>query len=46
MDLIPDGYIVVEVDEVTNGFEGLDLMYPTGEGETHLGAAVRTTILW
>ena len=28
---IPDGYAIVGVDEVTNGFEGLDLEYPTGE---------------
>jgi hypothetical protein len=43
---IPDGYAVVGVDEVTNGFEQLELEYPTGEGETHLGDAIRTTILW
>jgi hypothetical protein len=43
---IPDGYAIVGVDEVTNGFEGLELEYPTGEGETHLVDAVRTTILW
>ena len=43
---IPDGYAIVGVDEVKPEFEGLDLEYPTGEGETHLVDAVRTTILW
>ena len=38
--------LFVGVDEVVNGFEDLDLEYPTGEGETHLIDAVRTTILW
>ena len=43
---IPDGYAVVGVDEVMEGFEELELDHPTGEGETHLGDALRSTILW
>ena len=43
---IPDGYVVVSVDEVTNRFEKLELDYPTDEGNTHLVDVVRTTILW
>jgi hypothetical protein len=43
---IPDGFAVVGVDEVMNGFEGLELDYPTGEGEIYLENALRTTCLW
>ena len=34
---IPQGYAVVMVDEIMEGFEELELDYPTGEGETLLG---------
>jgi hypothetical protein len=44
--LILDGYAVVRVDEVMNGFEQLELEIPTGEGDTELGDARRSTILW
>ena len=43
---IPDGYAVVGVDEVIPGFEQLELDFPTGEGETELGDARKSTILW
>src|SRR4051812_33911375 len=43
---IPQGYAVVMVDEIFEGYEELDLDYPTGEGETLLGQALRTTCLW
>ena len=43
---IPYGYAIVRVDEVKPEFEGLDLEYTTGEGETHPVDAVRTNILW
>ena len=43
---IPDGFAIVGVDEVMNGFEGLELDYPTGEGEIYLENALRTTCLW
>ena len=33
---ILDGYVVVAVDEVINGFENLEFKYPTGEGDTVL----------
>jgi hypothetical protein len=36
---IPDGYAVVGVDDVVNGFEQLDLDFPTAEGYTELGDA-------
>ena len=42
---IPDGFDVVGVDEVMNGFEGLELDYPTGEGGIYLENALRTTCL-
>ena len=44
--LIPHGYASVHVDEVIEGFEELDLDHPTGEGETKLRCAVRSTCLW
>ena len=43
---IPDGYAIVGVDEVAKGFEQLELDYPTGEGETKLIDARKTTVLW
>ena len=33
---IPEGYARVMVDEITEGFEDLQLDHPTGEGETRL----------
>ena len=43
---IPHGYAVVIVDEVTEGFEELELDHPLGEGETQLGLAMNTPCLW
>ena len=34
------------VDEITEGFEDLQLDHPTGEGETRLGLALKTPCLW
>ena len=31
---------------ITEGFEGLQLDHPTGEGETRLGSALKTPCLW
>jgi hypothetical protein len=44
--LIPHGYAIVMVDEIMEGFEELELDYPTGEGEIHLENALRSTCLW
>ena len=44
--MIPQGYAVVMVDEIMEGFEELELAYPTDEGETLLGQALRTSCLW
>ena len=35
---IPQGYAVVMVDEITEGFEELQLDHPTGEGEIPAGS--------
>ena len=43
---IPEGYARVTVDEITEGFEDLELDHPTGEGETRLGLALKTPCLW
>ena len=43
---IPYGYAIVTMDEIMEGFEGLELDYPTGEGEIHLENALRSTCLW
>ena len=43
---IPEGYARVMVDEITEGFEELQLDYPTGEGETRLGSSLKTPCLW
>ena len=43
---IPHGYVVVMVDEIMEGFEELELDYPTGEVENHLVYALRSTCLW
>src|SRR3954467_2434712 len=43
---IPEGYAKVMVDEITEGFEDLELDHPTGEGETRLGSALKTPFLW
>ena len=34
------------VDEITEGFEELQLEHPTGDGETQLGLAMKTPCLW
>src|SRR5215216_6769928 len=34
------------VDEITEGFEELEIDHPTGEGETRLGLALMTPCLW
>ena len=43
---IPEGYARVMVDEITEGFEDLQLDHPTGEGETRLGSSLKTPCLW
>src|SRR4051812_9897119 len=44
---VPEGYVVVGVDEIMPTFEVLKLDYPAGEGDvTELGAAKTVTILW
>ena len=43
---IPEGYARVMVDEITEGFEELQLDHPTGEGETRLGSSLKTPCLW
>ena len=43
---IPDGYAIVGVDEVVKEYEEAQLDHATGEGETQLKFAVKTTILW
>ena len=39
---IPEGYARMMVDEITEGFEELELDHPTGEGETQLGSSLKT----
>src|ERR1043165_1726043 len=43
---IPQGYAVVMVDEIHEGYEKLELDYPTGEGENRLSQALKTPCLW
>ena len=43
---IPQGYGVVMVDEIHEGYEELELDYPTGEGENRLSQALKTPCLW
>ena len=43
---IPEGYARVMVDEMTEGFEDLQLDHPIGVGETRLGSALKTPCLW
>ena len=43
---IPQGYVVVMVDEITEGFEELQLDHRIREGETQLGIALKTPCLW
>ena len=43
---IPEGYAIVMVDEITEGFEELVLDHPVVEGETRLGLALKTPCLW
>ena len=43
---IPEGYARVMVDEITYGFEDLELDHPTGEGEIRLGSSLKTPCLW
>ena len=42
---ILEGYARVMVDEITEGFEDLQLDHPTSEGETRLGSALKTPCL-
>jgi hypothetical protein len=45
--LVPHGYTVSGVDQVTGGFEKLKLDYPAGEGDLlEQGEAENTTVLW
>ena len=39
----PHGFAIVGVDEIMEGFEGLELEYPIGEGEILLENALRST---
>ena len=43
---IPHGYAVVMVDEITEGFEELQLDHSIGEGEIRLGSSLKTPCLW
>ena len=43
---IPEGYARVMVDQITDGFEDLELDHPTGEGEIRLGSSLKTPCLW
>ena len=43
---IPHGFAIVVVDEIMEGFEGLELDYPTSEGDILLENALRSTCLW
>src|SRR3954467_435628 len=43
---IPERYAKVMVDEITEGFEDLQLDHPTGEGETWVGSSLKTPCLW
>src|SRR4051812_33158997 len=43
---IAQGYAVVMVDEIHEGYEELELGYPTGEGENRLSQALKTPCLW
>ena len=42
---IPEGYARVMVDQITDGFEDLELDHPTGEGEIRLGSSLKTPCL-
>ena len=43
---ISHGYAIVAVDEIIDGFEEMELEYPTSEGENHLVYALKSTCLW
>lgn len=43
---IQEGYARVMVDQITEGFEDLELDHPTGEGEIRLGSSLKTPCLW
>ena len=43
---IPEGYARVMVDQITDGFEDLQLDHPTSEGEIRLGSSLKTPCLW
>jgi hypothetical protein len=42
---MPAGYARVRVDEIMEGFGGLELEIPIGEGETTLGELMRGSII-
>ena len=42
---IPQGYAVVMVDEIVEGYEELELDYPTGDGDSRLSQALKTAFL-
>ena len=42
---IPEGYARVMVDQITDGFEDLQLDHPMGEGEIRLGSSLKTPCL-
>ena len=42
---IPDGYVVVGVDEVIKTYEGIKMDFPTGEDEVELRFAIKSTCL-
>ena len=44
--LIPHGFAIVGVDEIMEGFVGLEHEYPTGEGDMFLESDLRSTCLW
>jgi hypothetical protein len=43
---IPTGYARVGVDEIEPGYDGLELDFPRGDGESTLAEAQRGLILW
>src|SRR4051812_35108664 len=43
---IPQGYAVVMVDEIHEGYEELELDYLTGEGENRPSQVLKTPCLW
>ena len=43
---IPDGFAVVSLDQIVEGYEQLEMDMPGGEGEKVLAEALHGFILW